>query len=63
MDAFDAMSMPPYLSSPMGVGSVDPETYHGVLPSLGMPDHIAPSYDTSDFGMYVENNAHSTRQS
>lgn len=37
----------------MPVGNVDAETYQGVLPSLGIPEHIAPSYDTSDFTMWV----------
>ncbi|KAL9031321.1 MAG: hypothetical protein Q9196_000645 [Gyalolechia fulgens] len=49
MDSFGGIGMPSYLSSSMPVGNVDAETYRGVLPSLGIPEHITPSYDTSDF--------------
>ncbi|KAI4290428.1 MAG: hypothetical protein L6R35_000294 [Caloplaca aegaea] len=49
MDGFGDMGMPSYLSSSMPTGDVDAETYHGVLPSLGLPESITPSYDTSDF--------------
>ncbi|KAL8837168.1 MAG: hypothetical protein Q9170_002629 [Blastenia crenularia] len=49
MDGYGGMGMPSYLSNSMPVGNVDAETYHGVLPSLGIPEHITPSYDTSDF--------------
>lgn len=47
------MGMPSYLSSSVPVDAVDPDTYHTVLPSLGLPESIAPSYDTSDFTMWV----------
>ncbi|KAI4167009.1 MAG: hypothetical protein LQ348_007738 [Seirophora lacunosa] len=49
MERFADMGMPSYLSSSVPVDPVDPDTYHTVLPSLGLPESIAPSYDTSDF--------------
>ncbi|KAL8731067.1 MAG: hypothetical protein Q9181_004454 [Wetmoreana brouardii] len=51
MEGFDGMGIPPFLNSPMGVGVVNADTYRDVLPPLGMPEHMAPSYDTSDFGI------------
>lgn len=51
MDYSGGMGMPSYLSSSIPVGNVDAETYSGVLPSLGLPENITPSYDTSDFTM------------
>ncbi|KAL8861556.1 MAG: hypothetical protein Q9178_002080 [Gyalolechia marmorata] len=51
MDNFDGISMPPYLSSSMPTGAMDPDTYRAVLPPLGMQEALTPSYDTSDFGI------------
>ncbi|KAL8721457.1 MAG: hypothetical protein Q9225_001869 [Loekoesia sp. 1 TL-2023] len=56
MDDFGGLGMPSYFSSPMPVGNVDAETYRGVLPSLGIPENITPSYDTSDFTIPDEMN-------
>ncbi|KAL8715129.1 MAG: hypothetical protein Q9220_001086 [cf. Caloplaca sp. 1 TL-2023] len=49
MNSYAGMGMSGYLSNTMPVGNMDEETYQGVLPSLGLPEHITPSYDTSDF--------------
>ncbi|KAL8692336.1 MAG: hypothetical protein Q9218_002629 [Villophora microphyllina] len=57
MDRYDGMGMQnPYLSSPMGLPALDVPTldadgYRGGLPTLGLSEHMAPSYDTSDFGI------------
>lgn len=56
MDNFDGIAMPPYLDSTM---PMDAETYRGVLPSLGLPETLTPTFDTSDFGMYVGLNSQS----
>ncbi|KAI4198836.1 MAG: hypothetical protein LQ346_002684 [Caloplaca aetnensis] len=40
----------------MPVGNIDAETYQGVLPSLGIEEHITPSFDTSDFTIPDEMN-------
>ncbi len=53
MEGFGDMGMPAYLSTSMPVGNIDAEAYQGVLPPLGMGEHITPSFDTSDFTMYV----------
>ncbi|KAI4249304.1 MAG: hypothetical protein L6R40_000762 [Gallowayella cf. fulva] len=51
MDNFDGIAMPPYLDSTM---PMDAETYRGVLPSLGLPETLTPTFDTSDFGIRSE---------
>lgn len=56
MDYSGGINMPSYFSSSIPVGNVDAETYSGVLPSLGLPENITPSYDTSDFTIPDEMN-------
>ncbi|KAL8939404.1 MAG: hypothetical protein Q9216_003369 [Gyalolechia sp. 2 TL-2023] len=56
MDNYGGMGMSSFFSSSMPVGNVDAETYRGVLPSLGIPEQITPSYDTSDFTINDEMN-------
>lgn len=51
MEGFDDMGMSPYLSNSMPMGNIDAETYPGILPALGITEHITPSFDTSDFTM------------
>lgn len=53
MDGFGDLGIPPYFTNSVPVGNTDAEMYQGVLPSLGIPEHIAPSYDTSDFTMWA----------
>ncbi|KAL8925407.1 MAG: hypothetical protein Q9208_003499 [Pyrenodesmia sp. 3 TL-2023] len=49
MEGFGDMGVPPYLSNSMPMGNIDAETYPGILPALGIAEHITPSFDTSDF--------------
>ncbi|KAL9581081.1 MAG: hypothetical protein Q9212_004115 [Teloschistes hypoglaucus] len=52
MDGYDSMGVPPYLNSPMGMGTIEADSYHGGgMPTLALPEHLTSSYDTSDFGL------------
>lgn len=51
MDGYDSMGVPPYLNSPMGMGTIEADSYHGGVPTLALPEHLTTSYDTSDFGL------------
>lgn len=51
MDLFDSTGVPPYFNSPVGMGTIDADSYHNGVPTLALPEHLTPSYDTSDFGM------------
>ncbi|KAI4162856.1 MAG: hypothetical protein LQ342_003573 [Letrouitia transgressa] len=51
MEGYEGMSMPPYLGSPVPMANLEPETYQGGLPSLGIPEPVGGAYDTPDFGL------------
>ena len=62
MEGYDGMGMPTYLSGSIPMGSLNAENYQGILPSMGMPEQVTPSYDTSDFGsLYVESLSKSSK--
>ncbi|KAI4253586.1 MAG: hypothetical protein LQ352_003598 [Teloschistes flavicans] len=54
MDLFDSTGVPPYFNSPVGMGTIDADSYHNGVPTLALPEHLTPSYDTSDFGISDE---------
>ncbi|KAL8786783.1 MAG: hypothetical protein Q9213_002604 [Squamulea squamosa] len=53
MDNFGGVGMSSYIgtSMPMPMGTIDADTYRGVLPSLGIQDDLPPYGDTSDFAI------------